>query len=57
MQSVLTSRAVTALIEGGMNPNTTTFPVANKINALAKERSALLRERLLMQKERMANAK
>lgn len=43
MQSVLTSRAVTALIEGGMNPNTTTLPVANKINALARERAALSR--------------
>ncbi|CAC9465825.1 conserved hypothetical protein [Leishmania infantum JPCM5] len=57
LQRVYTNRSVAALAEACLNPRLAALPVAGRINVLAKERAALLQERVKVQRERAENAK
>ncbi|KAG5484043.1 hypothetical protein LSCM1_05897 [Leishmania martiniquensis] len=57
LQRVYTNRSLAALVEAGLNPRQAALPVASRINALAKERAALLQARVNVQRERAENSK
>lgn len=57
LQRVYTNRSVAALAEACLNPRLAALPVAARVNVLAKERAALLQERVNVQRERTENAK
>ncbi|KAG5509974.1 hypothetical protein GH5_07822 [Leishmania sp. Ghana 2012 LV757] len=57
LQRVYTNRSLAALVEAGLSPRQAALPVAGRINALAKERAALLQARVKVQRERAENAK
>ncbi|CAG9571019.1 conserved hypothetical protein [Leishmania major strain Friedlin] len=57
LQRVYTNRSVAALAEAFLNPRLAALPIAGRINVLAKERAALLQERVKVQRERAENAK
>eukprot|EP00796_Vickermania_ingenoplastis_P004286 gene4286-3102_t len=57
LQRVKTERCISALLEGNMDPHTTTLPVSRTVNQLAEGRGLLSKERSALQKERLDNAK
>ncbi|CCW61865.1 unnamed protein product [Phytomonas sp. EM1] len=57
LQNAYSERSIKAIVEGNMNPHTTTLPVAKRVNQLAAERAVLARERNAVCKERMENAR
>ncbi|CCW66807.1 unnamed protein product [Phytomonas sp. Hart1] len=57
LQNVYSERSIKAIVDGNMNPYTTTLPVARRVNQFAAQRGVLAQERNAICKERMENAR